>query len=112
MRNTLRYTSKQDWGKVAKALKAVYHAPGLEAAEALFAEFREVWGQRYPAVVRLWTASWEVFTPFLTLPMEIRKLVYTTNAIESLNARFRQATRRRGHFPDAETPLANLRLVR
>ena len=111
MRNTLRYTSKQDWGKVAKALKAVYHAPSLEAAEAQFTEFREVWGQRYPAVVRLWTASWEVSTPFLALPMEIRKLVYTTNAIESLNARFRQATRRRGHFPDADAALKVLYLV-
>jgi len=111
MRNTFRYTSKQDWAKISKALKEVYHAPGAEAAEAQFAEFREAWGERYPAVVRLWTASWETFTPFLSLPVEIRKLVYTTNAIESLNARFRQATRRRGHFPDADAALKVLYLV-
>jgi transposase-like protein len=111
MRNTLRYTAKLDWGKISKALKAVYQAPGVEAAEAEFAEFRETWGARYPAVVKLWTDSWETFTPFLTLPVDIRKLVYTTNAIESLNARFRQATRRRGHFPDADAALKVLYLV-
>lgn len=111
MRNTLRYTAKQDWGKISKALKNVYQAPGVEAAEAEFAEFREDWGARYPAVVKLWSESWETFTPFLSLPMDIRKLVYTTNAIESLNARFRQATRRRGHFPDADAALKVLYLV-
>ena len=111
MRNTLRYTTKQDWGKISKMLKNVYHAPTPEAAEAKFAEFRESWGARYPAVVKLWTDSWETFTPFLSLPVDIRKLVYTTNAIESLNARFRQATRRRGHFPDADAALKVLYLV-
>lgn len=111
MRNTLRYTSRQDWGKISRALKNVYHASSVEAAEAEFAEFAEVWGQRYPAVVKLWQASWEVFTPFLSLPVQIRGLVYTTNAIESLNARFRQATRRRGHFPDADAALKVLYLV-
>lgn len=111
VRNTLRYTTKQDWGKISKALKNVYQAPSVEAAEAEFAEFREAWGARYPAVVRLWTERWETFIPFLSLPAEIRKLVYTTNAIESLNARFRQATRRRGHFPDADAALKVLYLV-
>ncbi|MGH6654124.1 MAG: IS256 family transposase [Actinocrinis sp.] len=111
MRNTFRYTSKQDWGKIARDLKNVYQAPTAEAAEAEFAEFREAWGQRYPAVVKLWSANWELFTPFLSLPVEIRRLVYTTNAIESLNARFRQATRRRGHFPDSDAALKVLYLV-
>lgn len=111
VRNTLRYTTKQDWGKISKALKNVYQAPSVEAAEAEFAEFREAWGARYPAVVKLWQTSWETFIPFLSLPAEIRKLVYTTNAIESVNARFRQATRRRGHFPDADAALKVLYLV-
>ena len=83
----------------------------MEAAEAEFAEFRESWEARYPAVVKLWQASWETFTPFLALPVEVRRLVYTTNAIESLNSRFRQATRRRGHFPDADAALKVLYLV-
>lgn len=111
MHNTFRYTSNQDWGKVAKALKNVYQAPSPEAAEVEFAEFREAWGRRYPAVIKLWSASWELFTPFLSLPVEIRRLVYTTNAIESLNVRFRQATRRRGHFPDSDAALKVLYLV-
>jgi putative transposase len=58
-----------------------------------------IWGQRYPAIIRLWRSAWEQFTPFLAFPPEVRRVIYTTNAIESLNARFRQATRRRGHFP-------------
>ena len=111
MRNTFKYTAKQDWGKISKALKAVYHAATPEQAEAEFTEFADTWGQRYPAVVRLWQASWEQFTPFLELPAEVRRLVYTTNAIESLNARFHQATRRRGHFPDADAALKVLYLV-
>ena len=111
MRNTFKYTSKQDWGKISKALRGVYQAPSVQAAESEFAEFTEAWGRRYPAVVKLWQASWETFTPFLSLPVEVRKLVYTTNAIESLNARFRQATRRRGHFPDSDAALKVLYLV-
>jgi transposase-like protein len=92
MRNTFKYTARQHWGQVAKTLKRVYQAPNPEAAEEAFAEFEADWGGRYPAVVRLWRSAWEEFTPFLSLPVDIRGLVYTTNAIESLNARFRQST--------------------
>jgi|tagenome__1003787_1003787.scaffolds.fasta_scaffold20281102_2 putative transposase len=64
---------------------------------ARFAEFEADWGQRHPAIIRLWRSSWEQFTPFLEFPPEIRKVIYNTNAVESLDARLRQATRRRGH---------------
>lgn len=111
VRASLRYASKKDWGAITKALRAVYTAPTVAAAEARFAEFAEDWGERYPAVIRLWRDAWERFTPFLAFPPEIRRVVYTTNAIESLNARFRQATRRRGHFPNDQAALKVLYLV-
>jgi putative transposase len=111
VRSSLRYASKKHWSAITKALRTVYTAPTVEAAEARFAEFDEVWGTTYPAIIRLWRAAWEQFTPFLAFPPEIRKLVYTTNAVESLNSRFRQATRRRGHFPSDQAALKVLYLV-
>ena len=91
--------------------RTVYAAPTVDAAEARFAEFETEWGERYPAIIRLWRISWEQFTPFLGFPPEIRKVIYTTNAVESPNARFRQATRRRGHFPNELCALKVLYLV-
>src|SRR6266508_264857 len=111
VRASLRYASKAHWGPITKALRIVYTAPTVDAAEARFAEFEADWGQRYPVIIKLWRTSWEQFTPFLAFPPEIRRVVYTTNAIESLNARFRQATRRRGHFPNEQATLKVLYLV-
>lgn len=87
------------WSAITKALRTVYTAPTVETAEAQFTEFEQTWGRMYPAIIRLWQNAWEQFTPFLAFPPEIREIVYTTNAIESLNARFRQATRRTGPLP-------------
>lgn len=111
VRASLRYVSKKYWAPITKQLKQIYTAPTADAAEAVFAEFCTQWEDRYPAMIRLWRNSWEQFTPFLEFPPELRKLVYTTNAIESLNARFRQATRRRGHFPNEQAALKVLYLV-
>jgi transposase-like protein len=111
VRASLRYASKKYWGLITKQLKQMYTAPTVEAAEAVFAEFCAEWEDMYPAMIRLWRTSWEQFIPFLDFPPELRKLVYTTNAIESLNARFRQATRRRGHFPNEQAALKVLYLV-
>ena len=111
VRASLRYASKKYWGPITKQLKQIYTAPTPDAAQAVFAEFCAEWEDRYPAMIRLWRTSWEQFTPFLSYPPELRKLVYTTNAIESLNARFRQATRRRGHFPNEQAALKVLYLV-
>ena len=110
-RASLRYASKKYWGQISKDLRDIYTAPTADAAAARFAEFEEAWGQRYPAIIRLWKNAWEQFTPFLAFPPEIRKVIYTTNAIESLNARFRQACRRRGHFPNDQAALKVLYLV-
>ena len=90
---------KQRWGPVSKALRAVYTAPTVDAAERQIEEFKTAWGGQYPMIIRTWEAAWEQFTPFLAFPPEIRRVIYTTNMIESMNARFRQAVRRRGHFP-------------
>jgi putative transposase len=92
VRNTLRYASRAHWSAITKALRTVYTAPTVGAAEARFAEFADEWGGKYPAIIRLWRSSWEQFTLFLAFPPEIRKIIYTTNAVESLNARFRQAS--------------------
>lgn len=111
VRNTLRYTSRQHWGKITTDLRTVYTAATLDAATERFAEFEEKWGVRYPAVIRLWRDAWEEFIPFLSFPPEIRSMIYTTNAIESLNARFRRSTRIRGHFPNEQSALKVLYLT-
>ena len=99
VRASLRYASKRDWSAITKALTTIYTAPTETAARQRFNELSEDWGERDPVVIRLWNNAWEQFTPFLAYPPQIRRVIYTTNMIESLNARFRQATRRRGHFP-------------
>ncbi|MFJ9251144.1 IS256 family transposase, partial [Streptomyces sp. NPDC101776] len=99
LRASFRYAARQDWDKIAKALKPVYTAPSEDAATTRFLEFAETWGRKYPAIVRLWESSWPEFTPFLQFDAEIRRIVCTTNSIESVNARIRKAVRARGHFP-------------
>jgi transposase-like protein len=99
VRNSLRFASKKHWGAITGQLKAIYTAPSLDAAEMAFEEFAQDWETTYPAMIKSWRDTWEDFIPFLEFPAELRKIVYSTNAIESLNARFRKAAVRRGHFP-------------
>jgi putative transposase len=68
------------------------------AARAPLDDLAEAWGNRYPAIVRLWENAWQEFIPFLDYDVEIRKVICSTNAIESLNARYRRAVKARGHF--------------
>lgn len=105
LRNTFKYASKKDWGAIAKDLKPVYTAPNEAAALDRFAEFAGTWEARYPAIIKLWESAWAEFVPFLGFDIEIRKLVCTTNAIESLNARLRRAVRARGHFPTEQAAI-------
>jgi transposase-like protein len=105
LRASFRYAARQDWDKIAKALKPVYTAPTEDAATTRFLEFAETWGKKYPAIVRLWESSWAEFTPFLQFDAEIRRIVCTTNSIESVNARIRKAVRSRGHFPTEQAAL-------
>jgi putative transposase len=111
VRNSLRYASKKHWGQITRQMRAIYTAPTVEAAQAYFDEFAETWRDRYPAMIASWERSWGEFVPFLEFPAELRKVVYTTNAIESLNARFRRAVRHRGHFPNEQAALKVLYLV-
>lgn len=111
VRNSLRYASKKHWAKITKAMRAIYTAPTVAAASDLFADFSDDWAEKYPAMIRAWENAWDEFTPFLAFPTEIRKIVYTTNSIESLNARFRRAVRHRGHFPTEQAAMKVLYLV-
>ena len=111
LRNTFRYASRRDWDELARDLKPVYTAPNAEMAAARFEEFADKWTSRYPAVVNLWRAAWQEFIVFLDYDVEIRKIICSTNAIESLNARYRRAVRARGHFPTDQAALKCLYLV-
>jgi len=105
LRNSFRYAGRQHWAAIAKALKPVYTAPTEAAARERFGEFAEAWGARYPAIVRLWNNAWAEFVPFLAFDPEIRRVICSTNAIESVNARIRRAVKARGHFPNEQAAL-------
>jgi putative transposase len=105
LRNSFRYAGRQHYDAIAKALRPIYTAPTEAAALERFYEFCETWGARYPAIVRLWENAWAEFVPFLSFDVEIRKIVCTTNAIESVNARIRRAVKARGHFPNEAAAL-------
>ena len=105
MRNSFKYSARQDWDAIARGLKLVYQAPTVAEAEERFLEFAETWGAKYPAIIRLWENAWAEFVPFLGFDREIRRIVCTTNAIESVNARIRKAVRARGHFPNEQAAL-------
>ena len=111
IRASLRYASKKDWGPLTKDLRTIYTAVDEAAAEAALEEFAGRWQPRYPAIVRLWRAHWTEFVPFLAFPPAVRKVVYTTNRIESINARLRKVTRNRGQFPSEQAALKVLYLA-
>ena len=103
IRAATRFVSYSDRKAVAAALRPIYQAPSEEAAWGALETFEaSELGQRYPAAVRTFTDSWERFTPFLAFPPMVRRVIYTTNAIESLNYQLRKVTRNRGHFPSDE----------
>ena len=105
LRNSFRYAGRQHYDAIAKALRPVYTAATEAAAMERFLEFCEAWGERYPAIVRLWENAWAEFVPFLSFDVEIRRVIATTNAIESVNARIRRAVKARGHFPTEQAAL-------
>jgi putative transposase len=111
IRNTFKYSSKRYWAEIARDLKPVYTAVNADAAEAAFDSFDGKWGTRYPAISKLWRGAWDNFVPFLDLDIEIRNLLSSTNAIESLNARFRKAIDARGHFPNEQAAMKVLYLA-
>src|SRR6202000_2320782 len=93
IRNTFHLASKRDWDALKRDVKAIYTAGNAEAARAALDELAEKWGRRYAAVIRLWENAWNEFVPFLDYDVEIRKVICSTNAVESLNARYRRAVK-------------------
>jgi putative transposase len=111
IRNTFKYSSKKYWAEIARDLKPVYTAVNAAAALAAFEAFDEKWSARYPAIGKLWRAAWDNFVPFLDLDIEVRNLLSSTNAIESLNSRFRKVIDARGHFPNEQAAMKALYLA-
>jgi transposase-like protein len=113
IRNSLDYASWKDRRELAAAIKPIYTAASAEAAEAELAAFAAgPWGQKFPTVVASWRRAWSNVIPFFAFPPQVRRVIYTTNAIESVNARLRKIIKTRGHFPsdDAASKLIWLAL--
>jgi putative transposase len=112
IRAAMRFVSYQDRKKVAAALRPIYTAPTADVAETELITFADSnLGKKYPAAVATWEAAWERFTPFLAFPPEVRKIIYTTNAIESLNYQLRKIIKNRGHFPNDDAVIKLLWLA-
>jgi putative transposase len=112
IRNSLDFVSYKDRKAVAAALKEIYKAKDVEAgALALDAFAAGEWGRKYPAIVMSWRRHWPAVIPFFAFPLDVRRIIYTTNAIEALNAKLRRAVRTRGHFPSDDSALKLLFLV-
>lgn len=102
MRHSLSYVSHRDRKDVAIDLKAIYHAATLAEAEQSFNEFEERWCESYPVIARSWRANWSRVVPMFGYPGEIRRVIYTTNTIESLNMTLQKVTKNRSLFPNDE----------
>ena len=111
IRNSIRYVSYKDTKKLLAGLKPVYTAPSEEAALAALEEFESAWGLRYPLVVQSWRRNWAELATFFKYPPEIRKLIYTTNMIESYHRQLRKVTKGKAVFPNDEALLKMLYLV-
>jgi len=106
IRNSLDFCSWKDRKPVAKELKTMYRAADAQAAHAALQAFEDgPWGPRFAAITALWRRHWVHVIPFFAYPQEVRKMIYTTNAIESLNAKLRRSVRSRGHFPSDEAAM-------
>ena len=112
LRHSLDFVSWKDRKPVAAALKGIYRAVDADAAEAALSAFEEsFWGQKYPAIGQSWRRAWSEVVPFYAFPADVRRILYTTNAIEALNSKLRRAVRTRGHFPSDEAATKLLFLV-
>jgi putative transposase len=102
IRHSLKYVPRREREQVARDLKPIYTAVDADAAQAALEAFDEKWGTRFPVITQAWLNAWEYVTPFLAFPPEVRRVVYTTNAIEALNRQLRKAIKTKGHFPNEE----------
>ena len=100
IRYSMQFASWKERKAIAAALKPIYRADNAEAAACALEAFdQSEWGQKYPTIAQSWRRNWEAVIPFFVFPADVRKIIYTTNAIESLNASVRKAIRNKGHFP-------------
>jgi putative transposase len=111
IRGTFHLASKRDWDALRRDVRPIYTAVNAQAARAALDELADRWGTRYAAIIRLWESAWSEFIPFLDYDVEIRRVICSTNAIESLNARYRRAVKARGHFPNEQAALKCLYMV-
>lgn len=112
LRNSMDFVSWKDRKGLATALKDIYRATDADAAEKALTAFEAgPWGQRYPAIAQGWRRNWAEIIPFFGFPQQVRRIVYTTNAIEALNSKLRRAVRARGHFPSDEAATKLLYLI-
>ena len=102
LRNSLKFVGWKDRKAVAADLKEIYRAPNAETAMERLEEFEKIWGEKYPVIGRSWRQNWERVIPFFDFPPAVRKVIYTTNAIESLHSGVRKVIKNRGHFPNDE----------
>jgi hypothetical protein len=102
IRHSLKYVPRREREQVARDLKPVYTAVDADAAQQALEAFDEKWGKRFPVITQAWLDAWEYVTPFLAFPPEVRRVIYTTNAIEALNRQLRKAIKTKGHFPNEE----------
>jgi putative transposase len=100
IRHSLRYVPRREREQVARDLKPIYTAVDADAAQQALEAFDEQWGKRFPVITQAWLNAWEYVTPFLSFPPEVRRVIYTTNAIEALNRQLRKAIKTKGHFPN------------
>jgi transposase-like protein len=112
IRNSLDYVGYKDRKAIASALRPIYGAPNEQAAQQALQEFADgIWGKKYPNIVAAWKRAWEQVIPFFAFPPDIRRVIYTTNAIESLNMQLRKIIKTRGHFPSDESAIKLLWLA-
>jgi len=111
VRNTLKYVSYKDRKAVVKEVKAIYQSSNEQMALQALEQFKQNWGDKYPASVQSWEQNWDKLTAFLAYPQEIRKLIYTTNIIESFNASLRKHTKNKKMFPTDQAALKSIYLA-
>jgi putative transposase len=102
LRHSLKYVPRREREQVARDLKPIYTAIDAEAAQLELERFDEKWGKRFPVITQAWLNTWEYVIPFLAFPPEVRRVIYTTNAIEALNRQLRKAIKTKGHFPNED----------
>lgn len=111
IRNSIKFVSYKDRKQIIKQIKEIYKSANIEQAQMALANFKEQWGEKYTAVIKSWERNWDHLTVFLNYPAEIRKLIYTTNIIESFNASLRKYTKNKKIFPTDDAALKSIYLA-